>query len=85
MNALQTIMLSCAKATEYLNLREEGQLNAKQNLQLKLHLLACKTCKAYEKQSQILKNMFGAYQEKQSKPLKNEKLKRGLKAKLEEL
>ena len=85
MKALQTIMLSCAKATEYLNLREEGQLNAKQSLQLKLHLLVCKTCKAYEKQSEILKNMFGAYSEKQAKPLKNEKLKAGIKTKLEEL
>ncbi len=85
MKALQTIMLSCAKATEYLNLREEGQLNVKQNLQLKLHLLACKTCKAYEKQSEILKNMFGAYSEKHAKPLKNEKLKAGIKAKLEDL
>lgn len=85
MKALQTIMLSCAKAAEYINLREEGQLNAKQSMQLKLHLLACKTCRAYEKQSEIIKKMFGAYQEKQTKPIKNEKLKAEIKAKLEEL
>lgn len=85
MKALQSIMLSCAKASEYINLREEGQLNAKKSLQLKLHLLACKTCKAYEKQSAILKKMFGAYQEKQADHLKNEKFKAGIKSKLEEL
>ena len=85
MRFLQSIMLSCVKASEYLNLREEGQLNLKQSIQLKVHLLACKTCKAYEKQNKILKDMFESYREKQLKSRKNEKLKTGIKAKLEEL
>jgi hypothetical protein len=87
MKALQTIMLSCAKAAEYLNLREEKALSFKQNLQLNMHLLACKTCQAYESQSETIKKMFKHYQSKAASETQNENLplKESIKGKIEKL
>jgi len=85
MKALQTIMLSCVKASEYLNLKEEKALSFKQGLQLKMHLLACKTCRAYEKQSETIKTMFGRYQEKVAGQSKNKPFKNLVKNKVEKL
>jgi tRNA U34 5-carboxymethylaminomethyl modifying enzyme MnmG/GidA len=76
-------MLSCSKATEYLNLREENALNRKQSLQLKMHLLACKTCKAYETQSETIKKMFGVFKSEAQK--ENEPLKESIKTNIEKL
>ena len=95
MKALQTIMLSCAKATEYLNLREEKTLSFRQNMQLNMHLLACKTCKAYESQSETIKKMFKQYHSEADTEVKSEAkstnqkeietLKESIKAQIEKL
>ncbi len=83
MKAIQNIILSCAKATEYVNLREERVLSPKQSLQLKVHLLVCKTCRAYEKQSATINKMFSVFKEKATASTKNANFKENLKAKVE--
>jgi predicted anti-sigma-YlaC factor YlaD len=83
MRSLQTIMLSCARAAEYLNLKEEKALSFKQNLQLKAHLLACKTCRAYEKQSETINKMFDTFKGKANVNTENADFKKTLKTKVE--
>jgi hypothetical protein len=87
MKALQTIMLSCAKAAEYLNLREEKALSFKQNLQLNMHLLACKTCKAFASQSETIKKMFRQHQSEATSETQNKNLPliESIKGKIEKL
>jgi hypothetical protein len=80
-------MLSCAKAAEYLNLREEKALSFKQNLQLNIHLLACKTCKAFASQSETIKKMFRQHQSEATSETQNKNLPliESIKGKIEKL
>lgn len=48
------LMQSCKKATELMELREEGQLGTFQLLGLRLHTMMCGVCRSYEQQRELL-------------------------------
>lgn len=52
--AMHYMMLSCDTATFLMTKREYQKLKCKDNLQLNLHLLGCKFCRAFNKQNTIL-------------------------------
>lgn len=54
MKLMNLIMLSCKRATELVEKKSVDSLSFTENLQLNLHTMFCKTCKAYEKQSQAI-------------------------------
>ncbi|MCF8255983.1 MAG: hypothetical protein K9J06_00395 [Flavobacteriales bacterium] len=47
-------MQSCKKATELMELREEGQLGTFQCMGLRLHTMMCSACRQYELQRELL-------------------------------
>ena len=51
---MHLMMLSCKDATFLLTKNEYQKLNLKENLQLKMHLMGCKFCRAFEKQNKII-------------------------------
>ncbi len=58
---MEKLYLSCKKATELIELKSDTQLSFKANIQLKMHLMMCKACNAYEKQSAKLNKMLGLH------------------------
>lgn len=48
------LMQSCKKATELMELREEGQLGTFQLFGLRLHTMLCGVCRSYELQRELL-------------------------------
>lgn len=60
-------MLSCKKATELIEKKDLAGLDPIQNLQLSLHLMMCKACKDYEKQSTLLDNMVSLQMKRNTK------------------
>lgn len=79
MKTMSKIMMSCKKATELVERKHENKLSLKDGFQLKLHLLMCKTCNAYAKQSKILNKLLHKFfmnkDELEQGLIKNEKLK----------
>jgi hypothetical protein len=53
-NAMHWMMLSCDKATFYVTKREYQKLSCKDKLQLNMHLMGCKLCRAFSKQNVII-------------------------------
>jgi hypothetical protein len=51
---MHLMMLSCKDATFLLTKNEYQKLNLKENLQIKMHLMGCKFCRAFEKQNKII-------------------------------
>ena len=51
---LNKFFLSCKKATELIEKRNVEQLNFTEKNQLKIHLSMCRTCTAYQSQSETL-------------------------------
>lgn len=51
---LNKFFLSCKKATELIEKRKIEQLNFTEKNQLKIHLSMCRTCNAYQSQSETL-------------------------------
>lgn len=78
-------MVSCKKATELVERKYEGKLTFKESFQLNLHLLMCKTCNAYKKQSKLLNKALSKFfnYSSETEHLKNEKLKEKIISKLE--
>ncbi len=54
MKLMQKIMLSCKQATFFSSVKNFRKLNSLNRVQLKLHLMACKNCYKFDKQSQII-------------------------------
>ena len=48
------IMISCKKATELIEQRENSKIGIVQIIKLKIHLMMCSACKVYEKQSALI-------------------------------
>lgn len=78
--------LSCKKATELVERKHDNHLSLKDELQLKLHLIMCKTCNAYQKHSvlinQVLKKYFNVNNSYDFNAFKNNELKERIISKL---
>ncbi len=53
-----SLHLNCKKATEMVEQQAVVQLSFLENLKLKFHLMVCKTCHAYFKQSKAIDTFF---------------------------
>jgi len=51
MKMMNSIMLSCEKATFLVSKREEGKLSPGERIRVAFHLLMCRFCRAFQKQS----------------------------------
>ena len=51
---MHALMLSCQQSTLLMTKNEYLKLSAKENMQLKMHLMGCKFCRAFDKQNKIL-------------------------------
>lgn len=58
---LNKFFLSCKKATELIEKRKIEKLNFTEKNQLKLHLSMCRTCNAYQSQSEILDKAISSW------------------------
>jgi len=58
---MEKLFLSCKKATELIELKSDTRLSFKDKIQLKMHLMMCKACYAYEKQSAKLNKVLGLH------------------------
>jgi len=52
--AMHSVMLSCDKATFLITKKEYQKLSCMENLQLKMHLMGCKFCRAFNKQNAVI-------------------------------
>lgn len=66
MSTMHYITLSCKKATELVEKKQVSKLSLIENIQLKLHLNMCKTCKKYEAKSVFIESILEKMQ--QNKP-----------------
>lgn len=86
MNTMSKPFLSCKNATEFVEKKQHEKLTFKEGLQLKLHLMMCKICSAYEKQSlligKVLKKHFNTTAGTEDDVIKNEELKERIISKL---
>ena len=57
-NAMHRVMLSCDAATFLMTKKEYKKLSCKENLQLKMHLMGCKFCRAFNDQNAIHSGKF---------------------------
>ncbi len=58
MSLLSPLLLSCERASELIDRKEEGSLNLVQGWRLRAHLALCDLCKRYEKQSKKLSQLL---------------------------
>lgn len=54
MKALNHLFLSCKKASELIEKKQEEKLTFVNSIQLKMHLSLCKLCLSYAKQSALI-------------------------------
>lgn len=67
---MNLIMLSCKKTTELIEKRFVTKLSVVEKIQLSMHTAMCKTCKMYEKQSDIIEKSLEKIQQKECEPMK---------------
>lgn len=65
-NWIHKIALSCEQATLLMELQENQQTTAIQNIRLKLHLIICKYCKIYSKKMKLMNQFFRSKSPKNS-------------------
>lgn len=53
--------MSCHKATELIEKKQHSKLSLKDGIQLKVHLMMCKACALYEKQSELISKGIKKY------------------------
>jgi len=58
---MNSVMLSCKKATELIEKRQVGKLALMERLQLSMHTSMCDACSAYEKQSVMINRAIGRW------------------------
>ena len=79
MSLMNTLMLSCRKATELMERRSLKPLSATERMQLWLHERACDGCRAFDKQSKAIDALMvdrdTVFTEVASKPLEERILK----------
>ncbi|MDP2175459.1 MAG: anti-sigma factor [Bacteroidota bacterium] len=73
--------ISCKEASELIEMKQASKLSFSKSLSLKIHLIICKTCALYEKQSKIINKAIGKYLDSNT-PEKNEMLKKKIISKL---
>lgn len=61
--AMHKLMLSCETATFYITKKEYQKLSCKENLQLNMHLMGCKFCRAFNKQNSFLSEKISTLKE----------------------
>lgn len=62
-HAMHWMMLSCDKATFYITKRDYQKLSCKENLQLNMHLMGCKICRAFNRQNAIISRQLNILKE----------------------
>ena len=72
-------MISCKEATYFIDKKQGGKLTFKQKLDLKVHLLICSICKAYDKQSSAFSKLLRLKASDEAKPLTEEEKNRLIK------
>lgn len=53
-NLMNIVMLSCKKASSLIEKQSSDNLSFREDIQLKVHTLFCKTCAAYQRQSKAI-------------------------------
>lgn len=74
------MLITCKKATELIESEQEKKLTFKNVIKLNVHLIMCKVCSAYKKQSHKINNVLSNYLK--SDPSKTEKHIEDLKDKI---
>ncbi|MEO6671182.1 MAG: hypothetical protein ABIN36_16990 [Ferruginibacter sp.] len=59
MNLMNAMMLSCVKATQLMELRQQSPLSLMQKIQLQMHLSMCSGCRNYMKQTKLIDKVLG--------------------------
>lgn len=76
---MSKLFLTCKRATELIERKQEIKLSFKNGMQLKLHLMMCKACTAYYAQSLLINKTLKKYFQKDDGQnetiIRNEKLK----------
>ncbi len=67
---MNTLVLSCKKATELIEKRGVVKLSPKEKIQLSMHTSICSACKKYEEQSEIIEKSLEQIHQKNNKPMK---------------
>jgi hypothetical protein len=85
MSSNSSIFISCKKAAELIEMKQESALSIMGKLKLNIHLVSCKVCANYEKQSKLislgLKNIYDLNKLKFNL-FRNPELKQKIKSKL---
>lgn len=58
MKIMSDILLTCSKASEYIERNRDHDLNFRQRIQLNMHLALCGLCRSYKHQSDRLHAMI---------------------------
>ena len=62
-HTMHWMMLSCDKATFFITKRDYKKLSCKENLQLNMHLMGCKLCRAFHEQNAVITEKLNALRE----------------------
>jgi hypothetical protein len=73
---MNTLFLSCLKATVLIEKNFHMQLSFTERMQLKAHKMMCDACKNYEKQSAIIEKAIENQQKKQHPKIDLDQLKK---------
>ena len=66
---VKNVLMSCRRATKLLEKKELVPLRPIENLELRLHLFACKYCSEYQKQHRVINDLMEESNLKDSKGL----------------
>lgn len=56
---MNAMMLSCVKATQLMELRQQSPLSLMQKIQLQMHVAMCSGCRNYMKQTKLIDKVLG--------------------------
>lgn len=65
---MSKLMYSCQEATQMVIKKEEEKLKFTEMVKLKMHLLMCGACKAFEKQTELINKILKNHQFKTKMP-----------------
>jgi predicted anti-sigma-YlaC factor YlaD len=71
---MNILMLSCKKAGELIERKQDEELATVKKLQLKLHLSMCNLCSDYAQKSKSINRLLNSYHSSMPDILKEEKL-----------
>ena len=86
MSYLKRIIYNCKQATFLIEKRETGRLTLRERFELRIHLLGCRFCRLYKKQSRTINQMVQTLFKSSMQPgIKlDDKFKKILQARIEE-